>query len=59
MFEFQGLPTISRIFYGDNENNKPDEDCFYDEDGIPPGWYETDQSLKKRILANLKNSDQG
>jgi len=53
--EFKDLAAISRTFYGDDENNKPDEDCFYDDAAFMPGWYETDRSLRKRVLASMSN----
>lgn len=41
-----------RIYYG-NEDIKPAIDCFWDEEANPPGWYETDANLRKRIINKI------
>ena len=49
-FSFMGLlqiPSISRINYGNDKHNKPNEFCYWDDDrGL---WMENDDHLRTRI----------
>jgi hypothetical protein len=46
--ELYGCAT--RICYGDDPDKKPDAPCRWDAAALIPGWYETDESLRERIL---------
>lgn len=46
------LHCIDRTYFGGGPD-KPDEDCIYHECAEPPGWYETDSSLRRRIQESL------
>ena len=48
--------TICRIYYGDDEENKPNDFCFWDEGPyvVLEGWYENDESLRKRTIEATK-----
>ena len=42
--------AIIRKYYGDDFSVKPKIPCFWDSFSATIGWYETDESLRVRIL---------
>ncbi len=45
---------ISRIYYGNNRNKKPNNHCYWDNDNNVIGWYESDKHLKDRINKEIE-----
>ena len=41
---------VTRKYYGDDKYNRPECECFWDPCAYMVGWYETDESLRARML---------
>lgn len=44
------LLAVDRKYYGNDKNNKPSYKCYWDKDAYIEGWYENNDSLRKRCL---------
>lgn len=54
-FSFMGLleiPNVSRINYGNDNQNKPNNFCYWDDDITL--WVEDDEHLRDRIKKSLR-----
>lgn len=50
------LRGINRVYFGSNKNRKPCHSCFWDDTAHIIGWYENDESLRKRTLDAMKGT---
>jgi hypothetical protein len=51
------IPALCREYYGSDENEKPNNHCYWDRWTDVPGWYETDDCFRKRIQASLSRPE--
>jgi len=52
LLDFANKKRICRKYYGDDKKKKPEEECYWSDEAFCTGWYETDSSLRKRIIEN-------
>ena len=48
--EWASALTVSRMYFGDGESDKPDDYCFWDDSQFLVGWYESDDHLRERFF---------
>lgn len=51
--EYANKGSVVRCYYGDNESEKPNDFCYWADFHYMPGWYETDEHLRNRIMLRI------
>jgi len=46
---------VSRSYYGDDKDVKPNRHCFWDKYAYIVGWYETDDHMRGRVVARFSS----